>query len=73
MLIVDACQNRTLGGIPTDYCIEIARNRKLKRVVAQTTTDNSPLVAVFKRRGFGVTLGEDSTVDVRSAPSAPIS
>ena len=65
VLIVDAWQNRTLGGILTDYCVEIARGWKLKRVVAQTTTDNAPMVAVFQRRGFGVTVGEDSTVDVK--------
>ena len=65
VLIVDAWQNRTLGGVLTDYCIEMARSWKLKRVVAQTTTDNRPMVSVFERRGFTVTVGEDSTVEVR--------
>jgi acetyltransferase len=64
VLIVDAWQNRKLGGILTDYCIEIARGWKLKRVVAQTTTDNHPMIAVFERRGFSVVTGDDSTVDV---------
>jgi len=64
VLIVDAWQNRKLGGLLTDYCIEIARGWKLKRVVAQTTTDNRPMIAVFERRGFTVTLGEDAAVDV---------
>jgi len=64
VLIVDAWQNRKLGGILTDYCVEIAKGWKLKRVVAQTTSDNRPMIAVFERRGFSVVTGEDSTVDV---------
>ena len=64
VLVVDAWQNKELGGLLTDYCIEIARGWKLKRIVAQTTTDNQPMIAVFERRGFGVTMGEDSTVEV---------
>ena len=64
VLVVDAWQNKELGGILTDYCIEIARSWNLKRVVAQTTTDNHPMIAVFERRGFSVTMGEDSAVEV---------
>ena len=64
VLIVDEWQNRKVGGLLTDYCIEIAREWKLKRVVAQTTTDNLPMIAVFERRGFSVAIGEDSTVEV---------
>ncbi len=64
VLIVDAWQHKELGGILTDYCIEIARSWKLKRIVAQTTTDNRPMIAVFERRGFSVVMGEDSAVEV---------
>ena len=64
VLIVDAWQHKELGGVLTDYCIEIARAWNLKRVVAQTTTDNRPMIAVFERRGFSVTMGEDSGVEV---------
>jgi len=64
VLIVDAWQRKELGGLLTDYCIEIARRWKLKRVVAQTTSDNHPMIRVFERRGFDVVTGEDSTVEV---------
>ena len=67
VLVVDAWQNKELGGVLTDYCIEIARGWNLKRVVAQTTTDNRPMIAVFERRGFTVVMGEDSTVEVSKA------
>ncbi|MGD0993590.1 MAG: GNAT family N-acetyltransferase [Gemmatimonadales bacterium] len=64
VLVVDAFQHRELGGILTDYCLEIARSWKLKRVVAQTTTDNRAMIAVFAKRAFTIVQGEDSAVDV---------
>jgi acetyltransferase len=65
VLITDAWQNKDLGSILTDYCLEIAEQWKLKRIVAQTTTDNRPMIAVFEKRGFTVTYREgDTTVDV---------
>jgi len=64
VLVVDAWQGKELGSLLTDYCIEIARGWKLKRVVAQTTTDNRAMIAVFERRGFTVVMGEDSAVEV---------
>ena len=39
VLITDAWQKKELGNILTDYCMEIARRWKLKRIVAQTTAD----------------------------------
>ncbi len=67
VLVVDAFQGKELGGILTDTCLEIARGWKLKRVVAQTTTDNHPMIAVFEHRGFTVEQGEDSAVEVSKA------
>jgi hypothetical protein len=40
-----------------DYDREIA-------IVGQTTTDNSRMISVFRKRGFQITIGDDSTVDV---------
>ena len=67
VLVVDAWQHKDLGGILTDTCIEIARQWKLRRIVAQTTTDNHPMIAVFEHRGFDVEQGEDSAVLVSKA------
>jgi acetyltransferase len=64
VLIADAWHNKELGSMLTDYCLDIAKRWKLKRIVAQTTTDNRPMIAVFERRGFSITIGNDSTVDV---------
>lgn len=65
ILIVDAWQQKDLGNILTDYCLEIAKTWKLKRLVAQTTTDNNRMISVFRKRGFGISNNEsDGTVDV---------
>jgi RimJ/RimL family protein N-acetyltransferase len=45
--------------------MEIAEKWKLKRIVAQTTTDNRPMISVFEKRGFAITYSDnDATVDV---------
>lgn len=65
VLITDAWQKKELGTILTDHCLEIAKRWKMKRVVAQTTTDNRPMISVFEKRDFNVTYGDDdTTVDV---------
>jgi len=64
VLVADAWQKKELGSILTDYCLEIAGKWNLKRIVAQTTTDNSRMISVFRKRGFRIEIGSDSTVDV---------
>ncbi|PWB74541.1 GNAT family N-acetyltransferase, partial [candidate division GN15 bacterium] len=62
VLITDAWQKQELGSMLTDYCMEIARHWHLKRMVAQTTTDNRPMVSVFQKREFEIKIDADSTV-----------
>jgi len=65
ILIPDAWQQKDLGNILTDYCLEIAKSWKLKKFVAQTTTDNKRMISVFQKRGFKISINsQDSTVDV---------
>lgn len=54
VLITDAWQNKGLGSILTDYCIEISQQWGVKKIVAQTTTDNPRMIAVFRKRGFDI-------------------
>jgi acetyltransferase len=64
VLVIDAWQKRELGSMLTDHCLDIAHRWKLKRVVAQTTTENHPMISVFQRRGFVISReGADATVD----------
>jgi acetyltransferase len=52
ILIGDSWQNQGLGGLLTDYCVEIARHWELDRVVAETATDNVRMLAILKKHGF---------------------
>jgi acetyltransferase len=65
ILIADAWQQKDLGNILTDFCLEVAESGKLKKIVAQTTPDNKRMISVFQKRGFDVRINNhDSTVDV---------
>ncbi|MBN1338859.1 MAG: bifunctional acetate--CoA ligase family protein/GNAT family N-acetyltransferase [Bacteroidales bacterium] len=64
VLITDKWQHKDLGKMLTEYCLEIAKQHNMKRMVAETTTDNKPMVAVFKKFGFKVVFNGDSTVSV---------
>ncbi len=64
VLIADAWQKKELGTMLTEYCIEIARQWNLKRVVAETTKDNQAMISVFKKLGFEVNFNQDTTVSV---------
>ena len=64
VLITDSWQQKELGSLLTDFCLDIAQRWNLKRVVAQTTTDNRPMISIFEKRGFEVTMGGDSTVEI---------
>jgi acetyltransferase len=66
ILIADAWQQKDLGNIITDFCMEVAESGKFKRIVAQTTPDNKRMISVFQKRGFEVKINNhDSTVDVK--------
>ena len=64
VLITDAWQNKELGSILTDYCMEIARKWNLRKFVAQTNTDNPRMIRMFEKRGFQIVHNPDSTLNV---------
>ena len=64
VLVTDAWQGRGLGALLTDYCLEIAAGWGAKRMVAQTTSDNRRMLALFERRGFAMDPAEDGLVNV---------
>jgi acetyltransferase len=64
VLITDEWQNKDLGNLLTDYCMEIAKKWNLKKFVAQTSTDNVRMIKMFEKRNFTVEEHNDSTVDV---------
>ncbi len=64
VLVTDAWQHKDLGYILTDYCLEIAQQSGIKRVVAETTKDNKAMVSVFRKLGFKIHYNDDTTVSV---------
>jgi acetyltransferase len=62
VLVGDKWQNKGLGSVLTEYSLEIAGHWGLKRVVAQTGSNNVRLLALFKRLGFVTTPSEDGSV-----------
>lgn len=65
VLVQDAWQDKGLGGLLTDACVEIARQWGIRKLTAITTTDNPRMIAVFEKRGFRVTRDlESSLVEV---------
>ena len=65
VLITDEWQGKDLGKHLTEFCLEIAKRSRVKRVVAMTTNDNKPMISVFRKLGFTVEFKEDFTVCVR--------
>jgi acetyltransferase len=52
ILVTDTWQDRGLGSILTDYCEEIAKGWGIKKVTAQTTSDNPRMIELFRRRQY---------------------
>ncbi|NOY94952.1 MAG: GNAT family N-acetyltransferase [Chlorobi bacterium] len=64
ILITDNWQQKELGYTLTKYCMKIAIDRGIKRLIAETTNDNKPMLAVFRKLNFKIHFNEDSTVSV---------
>jgi acetyltransferase len=62
VLVGDAWQDRGLGSVLTDYCIEIARVWGIKKITAVTTTDNQRMLAVFSKREFEIVPDPSSSL-----------
>jgi acetyltransferase len=62
VLIADRWQDKGLGGILTDTCMEIARQWGVKKITAVTTTDNLRMISVFQKRRFKVATDLSSSL-----------
>lgn len=52
VIVADRWHGRGLGGLLTDYCLEVAKRWGIKKVVAETSKDNARMLATFRNRGF---------------------
>ncbi|MDX8340064.1 bifunctional acetate--CoA ligase family protein/GNAT family N-acetyltransferase [Draconibacterium sp. IB214405] len=64
VLITDKWQKKELGFALTSYCLEIAKSRGIKKLAAETTRDNKPMISVFRKLNFKIRFNEDTTVSV---------
>jgi acetyltransferase len=64
ILITDKWQKKELGFTLTNYCLEIAKARGVKKLLAETTKDNKPMISVFRKLNFKIRFNEDTTVSV---------
>ncbi|MGC9529599.1 MAG: GNAT family N-acetyltransferase [Candidatus Bipolaricaulaceae bacterium] len=62
VFVADPWQNRGLGGMLTDYCLEIAAGWGIRNMTAETTPDNARMIAIFRDRGFAVERRPDEGV-----------
>lgn len=75
VLVSDRWQNRGLGGLLTDHSLDIARRWGVKRINAQTKSDNSRMIQVFRNRGFEIecdAYGSDIDVGLGIGPDFPL-
>ena len=57
VLVHDVWQRRGLGSLLTEYCLAIARDWRLSRVVAETDPLNTRMIKVFTRLGLRAAAG----------------
>lgn len=52
VLVGDPWQGVGLGGMLTDYCLEICNRWRVRNVIAEVAPENSRMLATFDHRGF---------------------
>jgi len=62
VIVVDRWHGRGLGGLLTDYCLEVAKTWGVKRVVAEVSKENTRMLATFRNRDFQ--LNDEQEQDV---------
>ena len=61
ILVADAWHGQGLGGLLTDYIIEIARAQGYQKITASFLKVNGSMRRLFERKGFKISRGEDES------------
>lgn len=61
ILVADAWQGQGVGGMLTDYILEIAKAQGYKRVNASFLKINGSMRRLFERKGFRIRTGDDDS------------
>jgi acetyltransferase len=67
VIVVDRWHGHGLGGILTDYCLDVAKQWGVNRVVAETSKNNTNMLAIFRNRGFEMNSRTDNVMLVSKA------
>ncbi|HQP10312.1 MAG TPA: bifunctional acetate--CoA ligase family protein/GNAT family N-acetyltransferase [Candidatus Omnitrophota bacterium] len=59
IVVADPWHNLGLGNMLTDYILQIAREKEIKKVYANVLPDNHIMEHIFKKRGFKFTFQQD--------------
>jgi acetyltransferase len=62
IIVVDRWHRRGVGGLLTDYCLEVAKQWGVKQVVAETATNNAAMIELFKKRGFQIDINREDDI-----------
>jgi len=58
--VADALQGRGLGSLLTEYCIDVARDRGIREIVADMLPENEGIIALLHSKGFKISPDEGS-------------
>ncbi len=61
ILVADKWQNMEIGSHLTDYCLEISKKWGMKKITAQTTSDNYRIISMFRKREFIIEHDKESS------------
>ncbi len=67
VIVIDRWHGHGLGGLLTDYSIEVAKKWGVRKVVAEVSKDNSRMLSTFRGRGFEFNEQEQDVVIVSKA------
>ena len=66
VIVADRWHGHGLGGLLTDYCLEVAEKWGVKKVVAEVAKDNVRVLATFRHRGFELDGDQEEDVVLAS-------
>lgn len=68
VIVTDRWHGHGLGGLLTDYCVELAKNWGVKKIVAEVSKENTRMLATFRDRGFELDSEQEEDVVLVSKP-----
>ena len=60
ILVADVYQNKGLGNKLTDYVLDIARKKGVRRIYAEIMTENRAMIHILTKRGFEMSQSNDN-------------